>query len=106
MTTQEEFERVMAICRETFVKKMHDYGTAWRILRPTSLTDQIYIKANRIRTPIHDNFRVLPAQLDPECRYMFGKWPHGAWHESKITIRFWITTILLAALTIITLKIR
>lgn len=50
MTTQEEFERVMAICRETFVKKMHDYGTAWRILRPTSLTDQIYIKANRIRT--------------------------------------------------------
>ena len=58
------------------------------------------------RTPIHDNFRVLPAQLDPECRYMFGKWPHGAWHESKITIRFWITTILLAALTIITLKIR
>ena len=49
-TTHEEFERVMAICRETFVKKMHDYGTAWRILRPTSLTDQIYIKANRIRT--------------------------------------------------------
>lgn len=50
MTTQEEFEKVMAICRETFVKKMHDYGTAWRILRTTSLTDQIYIKANRIRT--------------------------------------------------------
>lgn len=58
------------------------------------------------RTPIHDNFRVLPEQLDPECSYMFGKWPRGAWHESKITIRFWITTILLAALTIITLKIR
>ena len=58
------------------------------------------------RTPIHDNFRVLPSQLDPECRYVFGSWPHGAWHESKITVRFWITTILLAALTIITLKIR
>ena len=58
------------------------------------------------RTPIHDNFRVLPSQLDPECRYVFGTWPHGAWHESKITVRFWITTILLAALTIITLKIR
>ena len=57
------------------------------------------------RTPIHDNFRVLPSQLDPECKYLF-KWPHGAWHESKITVRFWITTILLAALTIITLKIR
>ena len=58
------------------------------------------------RTPIHDNFRVLPSQLDPECRYVFRNWPHGAWHESKITVRFWITTILLAAATIITLKIR
>lgn len=57
------------------------------------------------RTPIHDNFRILPSQLDAECKYLF-KWPHGAWHESKITVRFWITTILLAALTIITLKIR
>ncbi|EHG22796.1 phospho-N-acetylmuramoyl-pentapeptide-transferase [Alloprevotella rava F0323] len=58
------------------------------------------------RTPIHDNFRVLPSQLDPKCSYVFKNWPHGAWHESKITVRFWITTILLAAATIITLKIR
>lgn len=58
------------------------------------------------RTPIHDNFRVLPEQLDKTCRYVFGNWPHGAWHESKITVRFWIVTIILAALTIITLKIR
>ena len=58
------------------------------------------------RTPIHDNFRVLPEQLDPSCRYVFKNWPRGAWHESKITVRFWITTILLAAATIITLKIR
>lgn len=58
------------------------------------------------RTPIHDNFRVLPSQLDPDCKYMFRNWPGGAWHESKITVRFWITTILLAAFTIITLKIR
>ncbi len=58
------------------------------------------------RTPIHDNFRVLPEQLDQTCRYVFRNWPHGAWHESKITVRFWITTIILAALTIITLKIR
>lgn len=57
------------------------------------------------RTPIHDNFRVLPSQLDPDCKYLL-KWPSGAWHESKVTVRFWITTILLAALTIITLKIR
>lgn len=58
------------------------------------------------RTPIHDNFRVLPGQLDPDCKYVFRNWPHGAWHEAKITVRFWITTILLAALAIITLKIR
>lgn len=58
------------------------------------------------RTPIHDAFRTLPSQLVPDCRYLLGNWPHGAWHESKITVRFWITTILLAAATIITLKIR
>ena len=57
------------------------------------------------RTPIHDNFRTQDSQLDPECRYVFRK-PKGAVHESKITIRFWIITIILAALTIITLKIR
>lgn len=58
------------------------------------------------RAPIHDTFRTLPSQMDPDCRYVFGHWPKGAWHESKITVRFWITTILLAAATIITLKIR
>ena len=57
------------------------------------------------RTPIHDNFRTQQSQLDPECHYLFTK-PKGTIHESKITIRFWITTIILAALTIITLKIR
>ncbi len=38
------------MCRGIFEKKLHDYGAAWRIMRPQSLTDQIYIKANRIRT--------------------------------------------------------
>ena len=57
------------------------------------------------RTPIHDNFRTQDEQLDPECRYVLKK-PRGAVHESKITIRFWIITIILAALTIITLKVR
>lgn len=57
------------------------------------------------RTPIHDNFRTQDSQLDPECRYLV-KVPHGAVHESKITLRFIIVTIILAALTIITLKIR
>ena len=50
METKEQFEQVMAECRELFAKKLHDYGAAWRIMRPTSLTDQIYIKANRIRS--------------------------------------------------------
>ena len=57
-------------------------------------------------TPIHDAFRRLDSQLDPTSTYILRGWPKGAWHESKITVRFWITTILLAALTIMTLKIR
>ena len=57
-------------------------------------------------TPIHDSFRRLDSQLDPTSTYLVRNWPKGAWHEAKITVRFWITTIILAALTIITLKIR
>lgn len=57
------------------------------------------------RTPIHDHFRTTTAQLDPECTYLFTK-PKNVFHESKITVRFWIITILLAAITIVTLKIR
>lgn len=50
MTTQQQFEQVLAECRTLFAKKLHDYGAAWRIMRPTSITDQLYIKANRIRS--------------------------------------------------------
>lgn len=57
------------------------------------------------RTPIHDNFRTQASQLDPDCKYLITR-PRTAFHESKITVRFWITTIILAAMTIITLKIR
>lgn len=57
------------------------------------------------RTPIHDHFRTTLAQLDSGCTYLITK-PKKIIHESKITIRFWIITILLAAITIITLKIR
>ena len=57
------------------------------------------------RTPIHDNFRVTDEQLEPDCTYLI-KSPHSPKHEAKITICFWIITIILAALTIITLKIR
>jgi phospho-N-acetylmuramoyl-pentapeptide-transferase len=57
------------------------------------------------RTPIHDHFRTSLAQLDQTCTYVFTK-PINVFHESKITVRFWIVTIVLAAITIITLKIR
>lgn len=67
-------------------------------------------KGERVRvfraTPIHDNFRKLDSQLDATSKYLLRGWPHRQFHESKITIRFWITTIILAAITIITLKIR
>jgi len=48
--TSKEYDTVIATCRELFVNKMKDYGCAWRILRLPSLTDQIYIKAQRIRS--------------------------------------------------------
>lgn len=48
--TSIQFDKVIARCREIFTKKNRDYGTAWRILRPESITDQIFIKAQRIRS--------------------------------------------------------
>ena len=48
--TSSEYDNIIKICEDVFSKKTHDYGTAWRILRPSSLTDQIYIKASRIRS--------------------------------------------------------
>jgi len=48
--TNEQYDHVIAICSSLFKKKMKDYGIAWRILRPSSMTDQIYIKAQRIRS--------------------------------------------------------
>lgn len=50
MTTSQQYDDVLAACREIFRLKTRDYGTSWRILRLPSLTDQIYIKAQRIRT--------------------------------------------------------
>lgn len=48
--TIQQYNSIIELCRELFAKKMKDYGTAWRILRPESITDQIYIKAQRIRS--------------------------------------------------------
>ena len=48
--TSQEFDTVIAVCKSLFLKKTKDYGTAWRILRLSSITDQLFIKAQRIRT--------------------------------------------------------
>lgn len=48
--TVQEYNHVITVCEDIFTRKMKDYGTAWRILRPSSLTDQIFIKAQRIRS--------------------------------------------------------
>ena len=49
-TTSQEYDKVIAICRQLYINKMKDYGSAWRILRLPSLIDQIFIKAQRIRS--------------------------------------------------------
>ncbi|MCS6928250.1 MAG: DUF1599 domain-containing protein [Saprospiraceae bacterium] len=49
MDTEQQFRAAVEKCRTVFLQKMRDYGTAWRILRPSSITDQIYIKALRVR---------------------------------------------------------
>jgi hypothetical protein len=50
METSQQYDAVIKLCKDIFLKKMKDYGTAWRILRTSSLTDQIFIKAQRIRS--------------------------------------------------------
>ena len=57
------------------------------------------------RAPLHDTFRVKPGQLPADFRVLLN-WPKGCWLESKITTRFWIITIMMCALAIVTLKIR
>lgn len=49
-STSQQYDTAIKLCKELFLKKMKDYGTAWRNLRPTSLTDQIFIKAQRIKS--------------------------------------------------------
>ena len=48
--TNQQFKDVLGECRDIFAKKLHDYKASWRILRPSSLTDQLFIKAKRIRS--------------------------------------------------------
>lgn len=66
LTTSLQFDQVLSECRDLFSKKMHDYGAAWRVLRPSSITDQIYIKVNRIRTLQMTDVKMVDESEDDE----------------------------------------
>ena len=65
--TNAQFEQVMQECRSLFEKKLHDYGASWRILRPQSLTDQLFIKAKRIRSLEIKKESLVGDGIRPEC---------------------------------------
>ena len=65
-STEQECRTILRTCRELFAKKLHDYGAAWRILRPESLTDQIYIKAERIRGIQMRGHAAVDEGIEPE----------------------------------------
>ena len=77
--TKQQFEHVIAICRDLFAKKLHDYGAAWRIMRPSSVTDQIFIKANRIRS--------IATPLVSMLRIRFALKPKGWRWWMKVSVR-------------------
>jgi hypothetical protein len=64
--TPQQFDEVIAKCRSLFSKKLFDYGTAWRILRLPSLTDQIYIKAQRIRSIEEKGTQMIADSIEGE----------------------------------------
>ena len=64
--TNQQYDKVISICRNVFTKKMTDYGSAWRLLRTTSLTDQIYIKAQRIRSIEEIGVSKVDEGIEPE----------------------------------------
>lgn len=83
-------ESVSVLLQTNVAKMGNKRGKKWRVFK---------------RAPIHDAFRIKPGQLSKELK-IFINWPNGCWLESKITTRFWIITILMAALAIVTLKVR
>jgi hypothetical protein len=64
--TAEQFDRVIARCKDIFIKKNRDYGTSWRILRSSSITDQLYIKATRIRGIETSGTHLVDEGIEPE----------------------------------------
>ena len=83
-------ESVSVMLQTQYAKMGNRRGLKWRVFK---------------RAPIHDAFRVKPGQIPADFRVLIN-WPKGCWLESKITAQFWIVTIILSALTIVTLKIR
>ena len=83
-------ESISVLLQTNVARIGNSRGQKWRVFK---------------RAPIHDTFRVKPDQLSKDIKY-FLNWPKGCWLESKITVRFWIVSILMCALAIITLKIR
>lgn len=65
-TTETEYRQVIQRCKDLFLKKNQDYGTAWRILRLPSITDQIFIKAQRIRTLQETGVSKVGEGVEPE----------------------------------------
>jgi hypothetical protein len=65
-----QYDRILEQCRKVFSDKMQDYGTAWRILRTPSLTDQIFIKAKRIRSITEKGTRMVEEGIVPEFKGM------------------------------------
>ena len=64
--TLEEYNAAIAYCKNIFLSKMRDYGSSWRILRPASITDQIYIKAQRIRSIEEKGVSKIAEGIKPE----------------------------------------
>lgn len=64
--TSLQYDEIIARCRDLFSKKLQDYGAAWRVLRPSSITDQIFIKINRIRTIQMTETRMVDEGEEPE----------------------------------------
>lgn len=62
--TLKQYDEVIRKCKELFLQKTHDYGTAWRILRPSSLTDQLFIKAKRIRSIEEKSVQMVDDSID------------------------------------------
>lgn len=83
-------ESISVLLQTNYAKMGNKRGLKWRVFK---------------RAPLHDTFRVKPGQLPADFKVLIN-WPKGCWLESKITVRFWIVTIIMAALAIVTLKIR